>query len=78
MKRLLLPIALGAACWMPAHAEIPLGTVAGSDVAFEGMFQVDGYWFDNDLRDLDGLNTEIIAKLADAVERTIDILSRRG
>ena len=54
MKRLLLPIALGAACWMPAHAEIPLGTVAGSDVAFEGMFQVDGYWFDNDLRDLDG------------------------
>ena len=54
MKRLLLPLALGAACCLPAHAEIPLGTVAGSDVSFEGMFQVDGYWFDNDLLDLDG------------------------
>jgi len=54
MKLLLLPIALTAACCLPAHAEIPLGTVAGSDVAFEGMFQVDGYWFDNDVMDLDG------------------------
>ncbi|MEN1939662.1 porin [Luteimonas sp. MJ174] len=54
MKLLLLPIALTAAVCLPAHAEIPLGTVAGSDIAFEGMFQVDGYWFDNDLMDLDG------------------------
>lgn len=54
MKFLLPPIALlAAACLAPAHAEVPLGTVAGSDVAFEGMFQVDGYWFDNDVRDLD-------------------------
>ena len=54
MKFLLPPIALLAACMLPAHAEVPLGTVAGSDVSFEGMFQVDGYWFDNDVLDLDG------------------------
>ena len=36
MKRLTLSLALAAACSSPAHAEIPLGTVAGSDVAFEG------------------------------------------
>src|SRR5690554_1059564 len=54
MKVLLLPIALAAACLAPARAEVPLSTVAGSDVSFEGMFQVDGYWFDNDVIDLDG------------------------
>lgn len=54
MKFLLPPLALlAAACMVPAHAEIPLGTVAGSDVTFEGMFQADGYWFDNDVLDLD-------------------------
>jgi phosphate-selective porin OprO/OprP len=50
----LLATALAAAPLAPVHAEIPLGTVAGSDVSFEGMFQVDGYWFDNDVLDLDG------------------------
>src|SRR5690606_38124797 len=55
MKLLLPPIALlAAACLFPARAEVPLGTVAGSEVSFEGMFQVDGYWFDNDVLDLDG------------------------
>lgn len=54
MKFLLPPIALLAASLFPAHAEIPLGTVAGSEVSFEGMFQADGYWFDNDVLDLDG------------------------
>src|SRR5690554_2528112 len=54
MKLLLLPIALAATWFLPARAEIPLGTVAGSDVTFEGLFQVDGYWFDNDVLDLDG------------------------
>ncbi|WP_132999355.1 OprO/OprP family phosphate-selective porin [Luteimonas arsenica] len=54
MKRLTLSLALAAACSTPAHAEIPLGTVAGSDIAFEGLFQVDGYRFDNDRSDLDG------------------------
>ena len=54
MKLLLLPAALAAACLVPAHAAVPLGTLGGSDVTFEGMFQVDGYWFDNDRIDLDG------------------------
>lgn len=54
MKLFMLPVILGAACCLPARAEIPLGTVAGSDLAFEGMFQVDGYRFDNDVLDLDG------------------------
>lgn len=54
MKLLLLPAALAVACSAPLRAEVPLGTVAGSEVTFEGLFQVDGYWFDNDLADLDG------------------------
>lgn len=54
MKFLLPPIALlAAACLFPARAEVPLGTVAGSEASLEGMFQVDGYWFDNDVLDLD-------------------------
>lgn len=54
MKLLLLPVALATACLVPARAEVPLGTVAGSEVSFEGLFQVDGYRFDNDRSDLDG------------------------
>lgn len=53
-----LALALGAAVLVaaaaPARAEVGLGTVAGSDVAFEGLVQLDGNWFDNDLADLDG------------------------
>lgn len=49
-----LPLLALAACGLPAHAEIPLGTVAGAGVVFEGMLQVDGYWYDNDVLDLDG------------------------
>lgn len=47
---------LGAACCcaLPLRAEVPLGTVAGSEVGFEGLWQVDGNWFDNDVADLDG------------------------
>ena len=56
MKRPLFALAVASAAIIasPARAEIPLGTVAGSEVAFEGMFQADGNWFDNDLADLDG------------------------
>ncbi|MBJ7574612.1 porin [Luteimonas sp. MC1828] len=56
MTRSLLALALLSAATIasPARAEVPLGTVAGSDVAFEGMFQVDGNWFDTDRADLDG------------------------
>ncbi|NLA66638.1 MAG: porin [Gammaproteobacteria bacterium] len=54
IRPLVLASGLAGACVFPAQAEVPLGTVAGSEVGFEGMFQVDGYWFDNDLADLDG------------------------
>ena len=40
-----------------ARAEVPLGTVAGSRIGFEGMLQADTYWFDNDLADLGGDST---------------------
>ena len=50
----MLPLLALAGCCLPVHAEIPLGTVAGSEIAFEGLFQVDGYWYDNDVLDLDG------------------------
>jgi hypothetical protein len=41
-------------CAMPARAQVRLGTVAGSDVAIEGLWQLDGNWFENDVADLDG------------------------
>lgn len=55
-RPLLLLLAVGTACCgaLPAHAEVKLGTVAGSDVAVEGLWQLDGNWFDNDVADLDG------------------------
>src|SRR5690606_33222258 len=36
-----------------AHAGVPLGSIGGSDVSFEGLVQTDGYWYDNDLANLD-------------------------
>ncbi len=56
MKHDRLTLALAAACALAApaaHAGIDLGTVAGSELSFEGMVQTDGYWYDSDVRDLD-------------------------
>src|SRR5690606_34892457 len=36
-----------------AHAEIPIDSIAGSDIGFEGLLQADGYWYDSDVLDLD-------------------------
>ena len=36
-----------------AHAEVPIGSIGGSDISFEGLVQTDGYWYDNDLANLD-------------------------
>jgi phosphate-selective porin OprO/OprP len=61
MLRHLLALAIAsviASVAAPARAEVPLGTVAGSDVTFEGLFQVDGNWYDNDRADLDGRNDD--------------------
>lgn len=38
-----------------AHAEIPIDVIAGSKIGFEGLIQVDGYWFDNLFQNRDGL-----------------------
>jgi phosphate-selective porin OprO and OprP len=55
MTRSLLLVGLcAAAAALPAQAEVKLGTFAGTEVGFEGLFQVDGNWYDNDGADLDG------------------------
>lgn len=46
---------LGALAAPAAHAEIAIDMIAGSEVSFEGLAQVDGNWFDNDLADLNGI-----------------------
>jgi len=40
-----------------AHAEIAIDSIADSEVSFEGLVQVDGNWFDNDVQDLNGPGT---------------------
>lgn len=50
----LLTLALLAAASGPAFAEITIDVVGGSEVSFEGLVQMDGNWFDNDVTDLNG------------------------
>ena len=50
----LLTLALLAAASGPAFAEITIDVVGGSEVSFEGLVQMDGNWFDNDITDLNG------------------------
>jgi phosphate-selective porin OprO/OprP len=37
-----------------SHAGVPIDTIGGSEISFEGMVQTDGNWYDSDLADLDG------------------------
>ena len=54
-SRRTLTIALLAALAAPAaHAEIAIDVIAGSEVSFEGLVQVDGNWFDSDFANLNG------------------------
>ena len=54
LHRQTLAFALLAALAAPAaHAEIAIDSIGGSDVSFEGLLQTDGYWYDNDLANLD-------------------------
>jgi phosphate-selective porin OprO/OprP len=39
------------------HAEIMIDVIGGSEVSFEGLMQADGYWFHNDVVDLNGADT---------------------
>lgn len=49
-----LAVALFAAAAIPAaHAGIAIDSFAGSEISFEGLVQTDGYWYDNDLSNLD-------------------------
>lgn len=50
----LLAAAVLAALSTPALAEITIDVVGGSEVSFEGLVQMDGNWFDNDVTDLNG------------------------
>jgi len=55
LSRSTLSFALLAALVAPAaHAEIAIDSIADSDVSFEGLVQVDGYWYNNDFSNLDG------------------------
>ncbi|MCI4566791.1 porin [Lysobacter sp. CFH 32150] len=54
LSRRTLSLALLAALAAPAaHAEIALDVIADSEVSFEGLFQADAYWYDNDIMNLD-------------------------
>lgn len=55
LSRSTLSLALLAALFVApaAHAEIALDVIADSEVSFEGLFQADGYWYDNDMLNLD-------------------------
>ena len=37
-----------------AHAGVPIDTIGGSEISFEGLVQADSSWYDSDLADLDG------------------------
>ncbi len=37
-----------------SHAGVPIDTIGGSEISFEGLLQADGSWYDNDVADLDG------------------------
>jgi phosphate-selective porin OprO/OprP len=54
LTRRTLALAALAACSAPAaHAEIALDEIGGSKISFEGLVQTDGYWYDNDVANLD-------------------------
>ena len=53
----LLCVAVLAAVPGAAHAEIMIDVIGGSEVSLEGLFQADGNYFNNDLVDLNGADT---------------------
>ena len=62
-RRLPLTLLAALAVVPTARAEIPLGTVGGSRIGFEGMAQADSYRFDNDVADLGGNSTSGIRRI---------------
>ncbi|KAF1710479.1 porin [Pseudoxanthomonas kalamensis DSM 18571] len=54
LTRKTLAIALlGALAAPAAQAAIAVDVIGGSEVSFEGLLQTDGYWYDNDVANLD-------------------------
>ena len=52
-----LSLAVLSVLAMPtAHAEIAIDSIADSDISFEGLLQIDGYWYDSDFINLDSDN----------------------
>lgn len=53
-----LCIALFPAFVVPAaHAEVALDVIAESEISFEGLFQADANWYDNDFSDLNAIGS---------------------
>jgi phosphate-selective porin OprO/OprP len=44
---------LGLLAAPAAHAEVAIDVIGDSEVSFEGLLQTDGYWYDNDLSNID-------------------------
>jgi len=69
----LLTLAVLAALAPAAQAEIAIDVFGGYEVSLEGLMQADGYWFDNDVLDLnspgtnDGANTEFEQRRAEVI-----------
>lgn len=53
LSRCMLFMVLAAAV-PAADAQIAIGSLAGSDITFEGLIQADANWYDSDVADLDG------------------------
>ena len=56
MKHLASPLSLALLSMLAApaaHAGIEIGSIAASDISFEGQLQTDGYWYDSDFAGLD-------------------------
>ena len=60
-----------------SHAGVPIDTIGGSEISFEGMIQADGYWYDNDLANLDGDPLTPPHKICEAVNDEVVVLAVR-
>lgn len=58
LKRNLLFLGLLAVLPAAARAEIPLDTIGGMKIGLEGLLQADANWFDDDVADLNGNDSD--------------------
>lgn len=55
LVRLTLAASLAAALAAPAHAEVPIDVIGGTEIYFDALIHFDSYQYDNDVRRADGL-----------------------